>query len=65
MTSEDGEERGLRDHEKEGKELGRGNAGQKEMVEDEEDNLDEDEGKSGVDKEQKGEETNEGKKTLK
>ena len=54
-----------RDEEKEGKELGRENTGQKEMVEDEEYNLNEDEGKPGVDKEQKGEETNEGKKTLK
>ena len=47
MSSEDGEERGLRDGEIEGKE----------MAEDEEENLDEEEGKPGIDKEQKGEET--------
>ena len=35
------------------------------MVEDEEDNLDEEEGKPVIDKEQKGEETHEGKKTEK
>ena len=33
------------------------------MAEDEEENLDEKEGKPGIDKEQKGEETHEGKKT--
>ena len=54
MSSEDGEERGLRDEEIEGKELGRGNTGQKEMAEDEEENLDEEEGKPGIDKEQNG-----------
>ena len=65
MSNDDGEEKGLRDEEIEGKELGRGNTGQKEMVEDEEDNVDEEEGKPVIDKEQKGEETHEGKKTEK
>ena len=37
----------------------------KEMAEDEEENLEEEEGKSGIDKEQKGEETQERKKTEK
>ena len=55
LSSEDGEERGLRDEEIEGKE----------MAEDEEENLDEEEGKPGTDKEQKGEETQERKKTEK
>ena len=63
LSSEDGEERGLR--EIKGKELGRGNTGQKEMAEDEEENLDKEEGKPVIDKEQKGEETQEEKKTEK
>ena len=55
LSSEDGEERGLRDEEIEGEE----------MAEDEEEDLDEEEGKPGIDKEQKGEETQERKKTEK
>ena len=47
LSSEDGEERGLR--EIEGKELGRGNTGQKEMAEDKEENLDKEEGKPVID----------------
>ena len=54
LSSEDGEERGLRDEGIAGKELGRGNTGQKEMAEVEEEHLDEEEGKPGIDKEQKG-----------
>ena len=55
----------MRDEEIEGKELGRGNTGQKEMTEDEEENLDEEERKPVINKEQKREETHEGKKTKK
>ena len=55
----------MRDEEIEGKELGRGNTGQKEMAEDENENLDEEEGKPVINKEQKREETHEGKKTKK
>ena len=65
MSSEDGEVRGLRDENIAGKELGRGNTGQKEMAEVEEKHLDEEEGKPGIDEEQKGEETHGGKKTEK
>ena len=65
MSSEDREERGLRDEEIEGKELRRGNTGQKEMAVDEEENLDEEEGKPGIGKEQKGGRNPRGKETEK
>ena len=65
LSSEDGEERGLRDEVIAVKELGRGNTGQKEMAEVEEEDLDEEEGKPGIDKEQKGEETHRGEENRK